>query len=119
ESPRYSSVDSPGSIASGLRLTARAAGKPGRLCTAHHGGGRLWQNAGVRRRLAGRKEWQFFSVLPKADPGLAAAWWASLLLRGILPAVFGIAMGILVGAVQRGSPLAGPLTFAGAIFVLL
>jgi hypothetical protein len=28
-------------------------------------------------------------------------------------------MGVLVGAVQRGHPLAGPLAFAGAIFVLL
>jgi len=66
-----------------------------------------------------RKEWKFFAVLPKADPGLAAAWWAALLLRGILPAAFAIAMGVLVGAVQRGDPLAGPLALAGAIFVLL
>jgi ATP-binding cassette subfamily B protein len=69
--------------------------------------------------LTARKEWKFFSVLPKADPGLAAAWWTVLLLRGILPAAFAIAMGVLVGAVQRGHPLAGPLAFAGSIFVLL
>jgi ATP-binding cassette subfamily B protein len=69
--------------------------------------------------LTERKEWKFFSVLPKADLGLAAAWWAALLLRGILPAAFAIAMGVLVGAVQRGHTLAGPLAFAGAIFVLL
>ena len=48
-----------------------------------------------------RKEWQFFAVLPKADRALAAAWWAVLILRGILPAVFAIAMGALVAAVQR------------------
>ena len=66
-----------------------------------------------------RKEWKFFAVLPKADPGLAAAWWMALVLRGILPTAFAIAMGVLVGAVQRGSPLAGPLAFAGTIFVLL
>ena len=54
-----------------------------------------------------RKEWKFFGVLLKADPGLAAAWWMALLLRGILPAAFAIAMGVLVGAVQRGDPLAG------------
>ena len=71
------------------------------------------------QRLTERKEWKFFAVLPKADPGLAAAWWTALLLRGILPAAFAIAMGVLVGAVQRGDPLAGPLAFAGAIFVLL
>ncbi|HYU41087.1 MAG TPA: ABC transporter ATP-binding protein [Vicinamibacteria bacterium] len=71
------------------------------------------------RRLTERKEWKFFAVLPKADPALAVAWWTSLLLRGILPAAFAITMGVLVGAVQRGDPLAGPLALAGAIFVLL
>jgi ATP-binding cassette subfamily B protein len=73
----------------------------------------------VFQPLTGRKEWKFFAVLPKADPGLAAAWWMVLLLRGVLPAAFAIAMGVLVGAVQRGNSLAGPLAFAGAIFVLL
>src|ERR1700687_510669 len=71
------------------------------------------------RALTQRKEWKFFSVLPKADPGLAAAWWTVLLLRGILPAAFAVAMGALVGAVQRGGPLAGRLACAGTIFVLL
>ena len=79
----------------------------------------LRQNAVVFQSLTGRKEWKFFGVLPKADPGLAAAWWTVLLLRGILPAAFAIAMGVLVGAVQRGDPLARPLALAGAIFVLL
>src|SRR5437899_1724070 len=79
----------------------------------------LWQNAVVLQDLTERKEWKLFGVLPKADPGLAAAWWATLLLRGILPAAFAIAMGVLVGAVQRRESLAGPLAFAGAIFVLL
>ena len=77
------------------------------------------QNAGVITRLTERKEWQFFAVLPRAAPGLAALWWLVLLLRGILPAAFAVAMGVLVGAVQRGDALAGPLAFAGAIFVLL
>ena len=54
-----------------------------------------------------RKEWQFFAVLPKADRTLAAAWWAALILRGILPAVFAIAMGARVAAVQKGG---GPAT---------
>jgi ATP-binding cassette subfamily B protein len=73
----------------------------------------------VPPRLTERKEWTFFSVLPKAAPGLAAAWWFVLLLRGTLPAAFAIAMGVLVAAVQRGQPLAGPLAFAGVVFVLL
>src|SRR5215472_12059293 len=71
------------------------------------------------RRVTERKEWKFFSVLPKAAPGLALMWWLTLLLRGTLPAAFAIAMGVLVGAVQRGDPLSGPLALVGAIFILL
>jgi ATP-binding cassette, subfamily B, bacterial len=73
----------------------------------------------VLERWRASKEWKFFAVLPKADPGLAVAWWSVLLLRGMLPAAFAIAMGVLVAAVQRGHSLAAPLTLAGAIFVLL
>ena len=71
------------------------------------------------QRLRDRKEWQFFGVLPKADPVLAPAWWIVLLLRGALPVLFAVAMGMLVGAVQRGAPLAAPLAFTGIVFVLL
>jgi hypothetical protein len=71
------------------------------------------------RPLTERKEWKLFAVLPKADPALAAAWWTALLLRGVLPAVFAIAMGVLVSAVEHGQVLALPLAFAGTIFVLL
>ncbi|HLJ86389.1 MAG TPA: ABC transporter ATP-binding protein [Candidatus Angelobacter sp.] len=71
------------------------------------------------RRLTERKEWQFFAALWKAATLLAASWWVVLLLRGILPAVFAIAMGVLVGAVQHGGPLIHPLALAGATFVLL
>ena len=66
-----------------------------------------------------RKEWQFFAILPKADAALAAAWWAALILRGILPAIFAIVMGTLVAAVQRGSGLAAPLAAMAVTFVLL
>src|SRR6516225_7561966 len=75
--------------------------------------------AGMFQRLTERREWKFFSVLPKAAPGLALAWWLVLLLRGALPAAFAIAMGVLVGAVQSGDSLAGPLALVGTIFVLL
>ncbi|HEY7403877.1 MAG TPA: ABC transporter ATP-binding protein [Candidatus Angelobacter sp.] len=69
--------------------------------------------------LRERKEWKFFATLPKANPGLAVAWWICLLLRGTLPAAFAIAMGVLVNAVQHGQSLAGPLAIVGVIFVLL
>jgi ATP-binding cassette, subfamily B, bacterial len=70
-------------------------------------------------RLKARPEWKFFGVLLKADRPLAIAWWAALGLRGLLPALFAIAMGALVGSVQRGNPLAAPLIAIGTVFVLL
>jgi ABC-type multidrug transport system fused ATPase/permease subunit len=73
----------------------------------------------VLRKLTERKEWQFFSVLPRADPALAVAWWIVLLLRGVLPAVFAIATGVLVGAAQYGDSLLRPLAFVGVVFVLM
>src|SRR5215831_8786438 len=71
------------------------------------------------KRLRDRKEWKFFGALSKADGSLAIAWWAALVLRGVLPAGFAVAMGILTGAVQHGERLAGPLALVGGIFVLL
>lgn len=71
------------------------------------------------RALTARNEWKLFSVLPKADPLLAFAWWTALILRGALPAVFAMAMGFLVSAVQRGTSLAMPLALVGAVFVTL
>jgi ATP-binding cassette, subfamily B, bacterial len=71
------------------------------------------------RRLRERKEWKLFAALAKADGALAGVWWLALVLRGVLPAVFGIAMGVLVAAVQKGTGLAAPLVFAGIVFVLL
>src|SRR6187401_754175 len=66
-----------------------------------------------------RAAWILFAVLPKADRPLALAWCTVLLLRGLLPAGFAIATGILIAAVQRGDSLAGSLAAVGAIFVLL
>jgi ABC-type multidrug transport system fused ATPase/permease subunit len=73
----------------------------------------------VLDRLRARKEWKFFAVLPKADCTLAVVWWIILVLRGVLPAIFAIAMGVLVAAVQRGDRLAEGLALVGIVFVLL
>jgi ABC-type multidrug transport system fused ATPase/permease subunit len=73
----------------------------------------------VLQRVRERNEWKFFAVLPKADGPLAVGWWMVLVVRGVLPAVFAIGMGLLVGAVNAGDSLAGPLAFVGATFVLL
>ena len=70
------------------------------------------------RWLTRRNEWQFFAVLPRADVPLASLWWLILVLRGMLPALFAIAMGRLVSAVQRADDLALPLTVVGFAFVL-
>jgi ATP-binding cassette, subfamily B, bacterial len=70
-------------------------------------------------RLRARNEWKFASVLPRADRTLAAAWWTLLILRGLLPALFALAMGALVGAAERHDPLAARLAIVGVVFVLL
>jgi ATP-binding cassette, subfamily B, bacterial len=73
----------------------------------------------VRERLRKRSEWKFFGALTGGARGLAIAWWLLLVTRGALPALFSIAMGVLVGAVQRGNSLVVPLAVAGVVFVLL
>lgn len=71
------------------------------------------------RWLRERAEWQFFAALPRADGRLAYAWWAVLLLRGLLPAALGVGMGVLVAAAAGGRGLAAPLVAVGAAFALL
>jgi ABC-type multidrug transport system fused ATPase/permease subunit len=73
----------------------------------------------ITRRLRDRQEWKFFAALPRADRRLAVAWWAALVLRGALPAVFAVAMGVLIGAVQHHRSLATGLVVVGVTFVLL
>src|SRR5262245_11663881 len=74
---------------------------------------------GMLNALTARNEWKFFAVLPRADRGLAVAWWALLVLRGVLPALFAIAIGVFVGAVQRSDNLVAPLALVAAVFVPL
>ena len=70
-------------------------------------------------RLRASNEWKFAGVIGLADGRLAALWWSLLVLRGLLPALFAIAMGGLVSAVQQRGELTEPLALAGLIFVLL
>ena len=71
------------------------------------------------KRLRVRPEWQFFAALPKADPLLAVAWWALLAVSGVMPAVFAVAIGVTVGAVQQDGPVGAPLALTGAVFVIM
>jgi ATP-binding cassette, subfamily B, bacterial len=73
----------------------------------------------VFEKLTERQEWKFFRVLPQADAKLAVAWWLLVLLRGTLPAALAVAMGLLVGRIQDGASLTGPLVALGAVFVTL
>jgi len=71
------------------------------------------------KRLRERKEVQFFSVLPKADPFLAVVWFGILVVRSVLPALLAIFMGLLVRSVQAGETLTVPLFLTGTAFLLL
>ncbi len=70
-------------------------------------------------RLRARSEWKFAGALLQASRGLAVAWWILLVVRGLLPALFAVAMGELVGDIQRGGSLVVPLSLVGVVFVLL
>jgi ATP-binding cassette, subfamily B, bacterial len=70
-------------------------------------------------RLRNRQELQLAAALWRADRPMAAAWWSLLTLRGLLPAGFSIATGILVASIQHHVDLAVPLTLVAVVFVLL
>jgi DNA-directed RNA polymerase subunit beta' len=73
----------------------------------------------VLNRLRARQEWQFFGALPKADPVLATVWWALLILNGAMPALFAVAIGATVSAVQEARPVSVSLALTGVVFVLM
>jgi len=81
-------------------------------------GGRL-SGRSVLRRLRARQELQLAAALSRADRPLAAGWWSLLAVRGLLPAGFSIASGVLVGAIQHQASLAVPLVVVGVLFILL
>ena len=70
-------------------------------------------------RLTSSGPWQFFTVLPAAHRALATIWWSLLILRGLLPAVFALATGALVGAVTGGTSLTPSLLTVGITFVIV
>ena len=67
-------------------------------------------------KLRRRQEIQFFGALWRASPGLAAMWWFLLVLRGVLPAVTSVGFGWLIGSIESGKSLSGPLTVVGIAF---
>ena len=70
-------------------------------------------------RLCARDEWRLIRVLRRANPRLAAVWWTLLVARSMLPALFAVAMGLLIGAVEAQGDLVAPLALVGTVFVLV
>src|SRR5215467_5155370 len=73
----------------------------------------------VLRRTRARQELQLAAALSRADRPMAAGWWTLLIVRGLLPAGFSIATGVLVGAIQHRYSLVVPLIVVGILFTLL
>ena len=71
------------------------------------------------RRLRARQELQLAAALKRADPAMATGWWSLLTLRGLLPAGFSIASGVLVAAIQHHQDLGVALAVVGILFILL
>jgi ATP-binding cassette subfamily B protein len=70
-------------------------------------------------RLAERQELRLAAALWDADRPMAVGWWGLLAGRGLLPAGFAVATGVLVAAVERGSGLAAPLLAVAVVFILM
>ncbi|MFZ2043966.1 MAG: ABC transporter ATP-binding protein [Trebonia sp.] len=77
------------------------------------------KEAKKRERLRVRQEVQLAAAVRRADPPMAAAWWAMLGARGLLPAAFSVVTGVLVAAVQHRASLAAPLAVVGVVFILM
>jgi len=71
------------------------------------------------RRARARQELHLAAALSRADRPMAIGWWSLLVVRGLLPAAFSIATGVLVGAIQHKASLAVPLIVVGVLFILL
>jgi ATP-binding cassette, subfamily B, bacterial len=71
----------------------------------------------VLARVRKRQEMRLAVALWHADRRLAAAWWGLLVVRGLLPACFAVAAGVLVAAVQRGSGVPAPLLAVAIVFI--
>ena len=70
-------------------------------------------------RLTSRDEWQYVKLLPRAHLLLTIAWWGLLIARGLLPALFAVAMGTVIGAVENQTSLLAALMLLGCVFVLV
>ena len=70
-------------------------------------------------RLAGQQQIVFFRSLHRAAPGLSTLWWGLLVAGGVLPALFSVATGSVIDAIDRGSSLTASLAAVGILFVAM
>src|SRR2546426_5917614 len=77
------------------------------------------QSSGMLQRLRASAEWRFLGVFAQAGRGLTAAWWLLVAVRGLLPAIFAVAMGALGGAGSGHHSLTAPLATVGLAFVAM
>ncbi len=70
-------------------------------------------------RLGQHQQVVFFRTLYRAGPGLATAWWALLILGGILPSVFAVGTGAVINAIDQEASLTGPLVLIGVVFTVM
>src|SRR6185437_723743 len=75
------------------------------------------QGSSVVARVRQRQEFELCAAVWRADQPMAAGWWALVAVRGLLPAGFAIATGVLVAAIERHSGLAAPLITVAVVFI--
>ena len=64
-------------------------------------------------------EWRFSGALWRADRWATTWWWALVVLRGLLPAAFAVAMGVVVADVEAGRSPAAGLVAIGVTFIAM
>jgi len=70
-------------------------------------------------RMGRHQQIIFFRTLFRASPVGAGLWWGLLLVGGLIPAVFALATGSVIRAVESDGSLAGPLVVIGVVFVAM
>ncbi|MEY2468877.1 MAG: ATP-binding cassette, subfamily bacterial [Actinomycetota bacterium] len=64
-------------------------------------------------------EYRFLALITRVDPANGAAWWALIVLRAALPALFAMSMGSLITAVDHGHAVGGSLVVVGLLFATM
>ncbi len=74
---------------------------------------------GRLERFWGHPQVIFFRTLYRAAPALTLWWFGLLVIGGLLPAVFALATGLVINAVDQSTSLTGPLIVVGIAFTVM